>query len=145
NRAVYALENHSPAWQPSGGAAWMGRSDLADLPFMHPEHRALIDATLAETESGQVPELREPWARPGWFEQAATWTASELARLGYTLTAPVEQVKSWGISATLRVPTTTGMVYFKVASSRPLFVHEPRLMRRLAELYPGHIPTPLSI
>lgn len=145
NRAVYALENHSPTWQPPDGAAWMGRSDLADLPFMYPEHRDLADTVLAEMEDGRVPELREPWARPGWFEQASTWTASELARLGYTLTAPVEQVKSWGISATLRAHTTAGMVYFKVASSRPLFVHEPRLMRRLAELYPGHIPTPLSI
>jgi hypothetical protein len=142
--AVYVIENHSMVWHPPGGAAWIGRAALADLAPAQPDQRALIDAVLAEAESGQIPDLREPWARPGWFVAAAAWTESELLRLGYTLTAPVEQVKSWGISCILRGHTTGGAVYFKVASSRPLFVHEPRLTRRLSELYPGQVPAPLA-
>jgi hypothetical protein len=143
--AVYVLESQSPAWEPQDGAAWVGRAALANLPLARPEHRALVAAHLAEAESGQIPALRPPWARVGWFAQAAAWTRSELARLGYRLTAPVEQVRSWGISCILRARTASGDVYFKVASSLPLFVHEPRLMRGLSGLYPDHIPAPLSI
>jgi hypothetical protein len=58
---------------------------------------------------------------------------------------PVEQVKSWGISCILRAHTDAGDVYFKVASSLPLFGHEPALMRGLSALYPDDIPAPLSI
>ena len=143
--AVYVLESQSPAWEPQDGAAWVGRAALADLPLMRPEHLGLVAAHLAETESGQIPERRPPWARVGWFAQAAAWTRSELARLGYHLTAPVEQVKSWGLSCILRARTTCGDVYFKVAPSLPLFAHEPVLMRGLSRLYPEHIPAPLSI
>jgi len=143
--AVYVLESHRPAWEPQDSAAWVGRTTLADLPLAHPEHRALAVAHLAEAESGQIPKLRPPWARVGWFEQAAAWTRSELARLGYRQTAAVEQVKSWGISCILRAHTASGDVYFKVASSLPLFAHEPALMRGLSGFYPDHIPAPLSI
>lgn len=72
-QAVYVVENHSPAWHPPGNAAWIGRAALADLAPVRPDHRALIDAVLAESESGQIPDLREPWARPGWFVTAAAW------------------------------------------------------------------------
>jgi hypothetical protein len=143
--AVYVLESHSPAWEPQDGAAWVGRAALADLALARPEHGALVAAYLDEAESGQIPELRPPWARVGWFEQAAGWTRFELARLGYSLTAPVEQVKSWGISCILRAGTASGDIYFKVATSLPLFAHEPALMIGLSKLYPGHIPAPLSI
>jgi len=139
------LENHSPAWEPQAGARWVGRAVLADLPLARPEHRALVAAQLAEAASGQIPELRPPWARVGWFEPAAAWTWPELARLGYRLTAPVGQVKSWGISCILRARTASGDVYFKVASSLPLFAHEPALLRGLSGLYPDHIPAPLCI
>jgi hypothetical protein len=143
--AVYVFESQNLAWEPQDGAAWVGRAALAGLSLERPEHRTLVVAHLAEAESGQVPELRPPWARVGWFAQAAAWTQSELGRLGYRLTAPVEQVKSWGISCILRARTASGDVYFKVASSLPLFVHEPALLRGLSGLYPDHIPTPLSI
>jgi hypothetical protein len=143
--AVYVLENHSPAWQAQDGAAWIGRAALANLAVARPEHGALVAAHLAEAERGQIPELRPPWACVGWYEQAAAWTRSELARLGYSLIAPVEQVKSWGISCILRTRTASGAVYFKVASSLPLFAHEPALMRGLSGLYPDHIPAPLSV
>src|SRR5215217_1687499 len=143
--AVYVLESHSPAWEPQDGGVWVGCTSLADLPLARPEHRAFVVAHLAEAESGQIPRLRPPWACVGWFEQAAAWTRSELARLGYRLTAPVEQVKSWGISCILRARTASGGVYFKAASSLPLFAHEPAVMRGLSRLYPDHIPAPLSI
>src|SRR5919107_500256 len=123
--SIYVLESHDPEWEPQDGAEWVGRAALADLPLARPEHRALVAAHLAEAESGQIPELRPPWARVGWFEQAVVWMRSELERLGYSLTAPVEQVKSWGISCILRAHTASGDVYFKAASSLPLFVHEP--------------------
>ena len=136
--AIYVLESHNLVWEPQDGAKWVGHAALADLPLARPEHRALVAAHLAEAESGQIPELRPPWGRVGWFEQAAAWTRSELARLGHSLTAPVEQVKSWGISCILRAHTASGGVYFKAASSLPLFAHEPAVMRGLSG---GSTPT----
>ena len=70
--AIYVLVSHNPAWEPQDGAEWVGRAVLADLPLARPEHRTLVAAHLAEAESGQIPEHRPPWARVGWFEQAAS-------------------------------------------------------------------------
>lgn len=145
NEAVFVLESQSPTWQPQEGTAWITRADLEGLALAQPSHRELIAGVLAEVENARVPELRPSWARIGWYAEAAAWTESELVRLGYTLTAPVEQVKSWGISCILRAQTTRGVVYFKVASSLPLFAHEPRLMHSLAEMYPAYVPAPLGI
>ena len=141
---IYALENHSPAWAPSPGARWIGRAELADLPPAVPAHRAILAAYFAEEETGGVPDQRAPWARPGWFAQAAAWIGEQLARQGIIPRGPVEQVRAWGISCILRVPTDQGQVYFKAAMA-PLFAAEPQITRLLAERHPQHVPGLLAI
>ncbi len=141
---IFLLENHTPAWAPPAGR-WVEREALAQLPLALPEHRAAIESCLTEIESGILPECRVPWARPAWFAEAASWIQTQLAQLGYTLTAPIEQVKSWCLSCILRAHTTTGDVYFKVAADLPLFVNEATVMQELAEQYPRHVPAPLRI
>ncbi|HYN89783.1 MAG TPA: aminoglycoside phosphotransferase family protein [Ardenticatenaceae bacterium] len=144
-QAVYLLENHSPQWEPPQGGRWVDRASLHALPLARPEHDSLIETCLRELESGSIPEIRPPWAHPGWFAEAVAWTEGELGRLGYTLAEPVEQFKTWGISCILRVHTTRGDVYFKVASSLALFGDEPAVTSALAELFPGNIPKPLAV
>ncbi len=145
NEAIYTLEPQSQAWAPPPRGRWVDRWALAGLPLAQPEQRPAIERYLAEAESGAIPVLRPPWARPGWFAAASAWLESQLARRGYTLVAPVEQVKSWGISCILRARTASGDFYLKQASTLPLFADEPALTQMLAARYPEHIPTPIAV
>jgi hypothetical protein len=140
---TYLLENHSPAWEPPAHGRWVGQAALGQLAWTVPEHHAVLAECLAEAESGLLPELRVPWARPGWLAEAQSWIAAQVTQLGTPLLAPIEQVKNWGLSCLLRAHTTGGTLYFKVAATLPLFVHEPAVMAGLAQMYPEHIPAPL--
>ncbi len=123
---------------------WVDRAALADLTLAVPEQQATIAAYLDQSADSVASDLRPAWARPGWFAAAEAWIAAQLMRLDYTLAAPVEQVKCWGISCVLRARTTSGDLYFKVASTLPLFGDEPRLMEALAA-HSEHVPAPLAI
>jgi hypothetical protein len=140
---VYALENHSPSWAPPAGAAWIGRDALRDLPLAVPEHRPVLDGWLTEAETGAVPELRAPWARPGWLAQATAWIHEQATRLGYTLTGPIMQVKVCPWSSVLRAPTASGALYFKTTDGSAAF--EPAVTAALAELDREHSPRVLAI
>jgi hypothetical protein len=70
---------------------------------------------------------------------------SQLERLDVIRTAPIEQVRTWGVSCILRVRTMSGDVYLKASSTRPLFAREAVLVQALAIRYPEHIPVPLAI
>lgn len=140
---VYELENHSPSWTPPDGARWVGRDTLKDLVIDVPKHRPVLEAWFAEAEEGSIPMLRRPYARTGWFDMAASWIHAQLNRLGFTATAPIEQVRTWERSCILQVSTTAGDLYFKAV--RAIFGHEPMLTQVLAEQYPGHFPDVLAI
>ena len=142
---VYVLENHSPEWTPPPGCQWVGHDALGDLPFAISEHRAVIATYLDDVTFGAVPELRAPWARLGWFAAAQSWMESQLDRLDMIRMAPIEQVRTWGISCILRVRTMSGDVYLKVSSTRPLFAREAVLVQALATLFPDRVPVLLAI
>jgi hypothetical protein len=142
---VGVVELLDPAWRPPADARWADRAGLAACELARPEEMALIAAYLDEVESGSVPELRSPWARPGWLGQAAAWIAGQIDQHGYQPAGPPVKIKSWGLSCLLRAGTSAGDLYFKVATSRPLFANEALLMRELARIYPAHVPAPLGI
>ena len=151
---IYIMESNNPAWVPPAEMQWIGREALESLPLTLPQQREVIATCLHEIETHSIPPLRPPWERRGWFSTAAAWIQAQLAQSGYTVVAPIEQVRIWGISCILRVPTTTGTVYFKASpvqiadESRRLpflFANEAALTRGLAGLFPEHIPTPLAI
>ena len=93
-----------------------------------------------------------PWTMPDWYDEALPWIDEHLTRIGRTT-----QVRSWGLSNVLRVPTADGDVYFKalahsttITPARPdalpfLFAHEPRFLRMLSDEHPGAVPAPLAI
>jgi hypothetical protein len=142
---IYLLENQGEGWTPPAGAKWIDHDALENLLLAHPEHRAVIAGELREAETSYIPELRPPWAQPGWFKAASAWMETQLEGHNYVLTAPIEQTKSWGISCLLRAQTDQGDVYFKVSTSLPLFGNEPALLKALSERYPDFVPAPLAI
>jgi hypothetical protein len=143
--AIFLLENHSPGWSPPAGWRWVTREALAALPMAVLAHRAVLETCLAEAETDALPALRAPWARRGWLAQAQAWIAAQLGRLDYVLVPPLAQVRSWGISCVLRVRTFTGALYFKAASTRPLFAREAVVVQELAARYPAHMPLPVAV
>jgi hypothetical protein len=82
-----------------------------------------------------------PWTAPGWHAEAGGWLR---AAVGLP-PGPVEQVRTWSLSAVLRTATPTGYVYLKVSAARPLFADEPRVTAALAARFPGRVPAPLAV
>jgi hypothetical protein len=68
-----------------------------------------------------------------------------LAARGREVLDEIEDVRTWSLSCVLRAPTNVGPAYFKVGVDLPLFADEPRLARRLGELFPGHVPEVIAI
>src|SRR5262245_11346402 len=83
-----------------------------------------------------------PWTQPGWIEQAGTWVRTELGRQGLVESGPIQQphVRPW--STVLRVPTSTGILYFKATA--PMLAHEPVLTQTLASWRPDCMPQVLA-
>ena len=158
---IYVLEIRHPSWITPEGSQWVGHDTLAHLELTHPEQRKVITACLHESE--KIPPLRPPWARKGWFAITEHWIQEQLARLNYTIVAPVLQMRTWSISCVLRVPTTNGYVYLKAIlnsfthASTPtyssdttgilplFFTHEPMLIQSLAAWYPQNMPRLLAM
>lgn len=139
--ALYILEPRDRSWTPPASARWIGPEALDDLALAEPDLRTALVAYFDDQGS----ELRPPWDQPGWFASVERWIQQQLTQLGYQLSAPVEQIKSWGLSCVLRAQTTTGAVYFKVASRRALFGDEPALMAALSAQHPNYVPAPLVV
>lgn len=140
---VYAMENHSPASTQPRQGEWIASAQLSGLRLAVPEHLAVLEAWFAEQAGGPVPERRVPWARSGWYAEATSWIMEQLSKHGYRLRAPIEQahVRVW--SCVLRVPTKSGDLYFKSASSA--FAYEPALTSGLAKLWPECLPVVLAV
>ena len=85
---------------------------------------------------------------PEFFGEMLRWIGQHVQATG-----PWVQVKSWGLSNVLRIPTADGDVYFKAlsqASTEPdalpfLFAHEPRFLQRASADRPGQVPAPIAI
>jgi hypothetical protein len=137
------LEILDAAWQPSRGARWADSDELCRLVLGLPEHRTLLISWLEEHERGQSSQLRAPWERRGWFGAASTWILDQLTLLAITPTGPITQRKAaWPCSSILRVPATTGDLYFKAVYDRP--PSEPAVISALAKRWPANVPVILA-
>jgi hypothetical protein len=61
---------------------WLARPALAKIVLANPAHCSLLERVLGELETGQIPEKRPSWARPGWQQAAVEWMTAELSRAG---------------------------------------------------------------
>lgn len=141
--SLYILEKNSSFEELKGGS-WIDLNTLKSFSPILPEHQSAIAQYLTEIQSGNIPELRPPWARADWFESAVQWINQQLLELNYPQIHSVQCIKKWGISCVLRVNTEAGIVYFKEASTLPLFCNEPVITNELSKLFPAQIPTVLS-
>ncbi|MBB5983414.1 aminoglycoside phosphotransferase family protein [Kribbella solani] len=92
------------------------------------------------------------WTHPEWYDEAPRWIAEHVRATG-----PWSQLKSWGLSNVLRIPTADGDVYFKALAHsttikpvRPdalpfLFAHEPLFLHRASADRPDAVPAPIAI
>jgi len=134
------LENLNPEWSPAPGWRWVDRRATAALHVTPPGLRALVLAWFRQSSRRRTPATRPPWEKRGWYDGAVAWIEEHLARLTYTLTGPVEQVKTaWSCSSILRVPTTAGHLYFKGTYARP--PAEVAVIQELARRWPRLVPT----
>lgn len=141
---IYVIERDAAFAEFTEGD-WIDLQVLRNLPLKFPEHKSVLETYLLEIESGNIPELRPPWAREGWLQSATQWIDEQLLELKYQRLSPVECIKSWGISCVLRVNTNGGKIYLKEASTLPLFCNEPVVTPELANLFSPHIPHVLSV
>ncbi len=139
---LYVVENHSTGWSPPEGARWAGEEVVQELRLPVEEFRPAIAQWLEEQRTGQVPALRAPWGRKGWYDGAVEWARESVEGLGLSLEGQLEQAKHWDISTVSRVPTSGGDYYFKAVPG--IFAHEPRITAELARLYPGIVPGPAA-
>jgi len=142
---IYVLENHSLDWTPPPQSKWIGQNDLENLIFDQPKVYATIKTELQQATTDSVPALRPPWARAGWFALASAWIREQVEEQNDQLTAPIEQIRTWGISCILHTQTERGSIFFKVCSALPLFCNEPVVLEALSERYPDAVPTPIAI
>ncbi len=140
---VYALENHSPNVTLPANGHWVERTALANLDLAVPEHRAILETWFDEYANLERQEQKSPWESLGWFATVTTWIDEQLAGLGYTPSAPFEQVRTNFWSTAFRIPTTTDILYFKASTS--IFAFEPELTEMLSRLVPAHVPPVLVV
>jgi len=63
------------------------------------------------SDSPQTLDL--PWYQPGWLEEVTSWVGDELHRAGRPPVGPLEIVHRRAWSAFARIPTASGIVFFK--------------------------------
>lgn len=109
------------------------------VPAEHLADPALATAIArAVTELDEPPEGRPAWFRRGWYERLEAWIDASLSATGRHRTGPVEPVKSWSMSAVVRVPVEGGTVWCKQPSTH--FGAEARIHRAVAEIEPALLP-----
>ncbi|MFJ5229844.1 aminoglycoside phosphotransferase family protein [Kitasatospora sp. NPDC088391] len=86
--------------------------------------------------------LRLPWASEEGLRAEWAWADGVLAGLGQDRSGPVEQVRSWNLSALSRFPTGSGAAWLK--STPPFAVAEAAAIARVAAADPGLVPPVLA-
>ncbi len=82
-------------------------------------------------------------AQNSMLEQASSWIQAQLKRLGIDITGSIEQPKVSPWSTVLRIPSTSGDIYFKAAE--PALAHEPALSEALWRWHPECMAEVLAI
>ena len=129
---VYVLETHDPTWVPPTDMRWFSIGNLDDVVWPSPNQKAWVEEWLASDPAA-------PWYRPGWWREAQFWFQQQLVQSGNRPVPPVEQLRSWGRAQLLHA----GRVYMKAVP--PMFAHELRITKELADYYPGHFPQVLAL
>ena len=119
---------------------WVAKNELMDMKLVFTEHLKILERWFSEGDKGKIPNMRPPWERKGWWQEAVEWIESKIADLGYFQRGSVVQFKSaWSNSAILRVYTNQGWLYFKSVDSKP--PSEVDIILELAKICPQNTPS----
>jgi hypothetical protein len=136
---AFELEPQVSHWSPPHDTRWIASTDLAAMALTPTALSDLLGPWFLEGQTDFTPVTRPAWERPGWYADAARWIETECAHLGYVPSGPVEQEKAaWSLSCILKVPTSNGVLYFKVDDAKP--PSEPAIIDRLAQRWPSNVP-----
>jgi hypothetical protein len=128
--------------EPAAGV-WLAPEALDSITFAGEAEAVRVRRWLAELRPGFGHAYRLPWTRPGWLAEAAGWVQDTLVQHGLPLAGPIEQQRTWSLSALLRAPLAEGSAYFKALPS--FFAAEPRITQALARRFPGVVPAVIAI
>lgn len=138
--AIFLCEIRNAAWQPVFEHVWVNVDKLPQIEIANYNHNLALK-TAFELKSNQN---LQKWSQSDWFEEVAQWIKKQATAHGFVATGVVEQVRNHGFSsAILRLPTFSGLLYFKATPS--LFAHEPALMQQLALDFPTLVPQVVAI
>ncbi|WP_022802522.1 phosphotransferase [Deinococcus ficus] len=140
--SMYELENLTPDARQPEGSRWVDYDDVSSLALAIPEHRPYLDDWFREQATGR-PDLRRPWARPGWFQDVSAWMEQKAREADATPIGPVRQLRNWERSTVLQLPTQRGQLYYKAAPA-PLAQEGP-LLNWLSERFPGEVTTVVAL
>lgn len=139
---LLAAEGRRIGDAPPPEARWVDAAAVRGARVWPVELRLPLAAWLDTVAVGGLTSRYEPWASPGWFDEACTWIAERASRAGICLLGPVQQasVRPW--SCVLRAPAAGGDLYFKACP--PALGFEAALCALLHELAPGRVPATLA-
>jgi len=132
--ALHELDAPESSWIPQDGLRWLALDDADPVHLAPPDLVRHVEEWLAVQQGAPVPELRPPWARRGWLEEAVYWIRESAAAAELEPLGNIELRAQWPLSSVLRLETRVGYVYFKAVFS--IFLHEPAVTVALAERDP---------
>lgn len=140
--ALVELEPPPAGWTPPPGWAPVPLATAA--PRIEPGLAEALADRLAQLRGDRpAPELRMPWALPGWYARAREWIEQVLREAGRPAPTAVIQSRHWGISAVMQVETPAGRSWFKAAFAP--FHHEAAVTAVLYEQAPKLITPVIAI
>ncbi len=132
----YALDNLSPDWQAPEDMQWFNETDLMDMTLSSVLERNIIFEWFQWRHSDD--SLRSDWMRPGWYPKIARWMVDLADRMSMNGIKKPTQVRIWARSATMRLETDDGNLFFKAVPE--FFSYEPVITRVLSIRYPERAP-----
>ena len=139
---VYTLEAHSIPESLGENVGWVARKEATEQSNLPENHRALLNAWFTESETGQYPITRAPWARPGWFASAIGFAKQTLSERNSSL-LEVQQQRTWERSSVIKLATSEGPMCLKACPS--MYAFEPVLTQMLAKRFPLNTPEVIQI
>ena len=140
---LHELDAPAVDWQPDEGLGWHALGDLDALALGRPELGPGVERWLAHQRGEPLPDVRAPWARPGWYGEARAWMLEQCVAHALEPVAEPELVEQWPLSSVLRLETAGGRVYFKASFS--IFRHEPALTVALAARHPDLVTEAFAV
>ncbi len=141
-RATGWWSSTQPSPEAPAGWTWLDL-DADVIARLEPEScRGAVASWARERAEGWSP-LRPQWSKPGWFSDASTWIADQMAADGRPLIGAPRHHQLWDLSVVLRASSADGDAFFKCSAET--FRHEAVLTQALAERMPGLVPEVIAV